>query len=63
MKKLTQSVQNVFAAISFAEQGEWDDAVKISEGGFTAQSADGQQKKSLDKSERRVVDTRPRLRV
>lgn len=63
MKKFSQNLENTFAAAAFAEQGEWDDAVKIAEGSFKLQAADGQRIQATQKKEKRISDQRPRLRV
>ncbi len=63
MKKFSQNLGNTFTAAAFAEQGEWDDAVKIAEGSFKLQAADGRQIKTAQKQEKRISDHRPRLRV
>ena len=63
MTKLREKLENVFSAVAFAEQGEWDDAVKMAEGSMNIQAADGKQVQVDKKKEKRAVDHRPRLRV
>ncbi len=63
MKKFTQNLGNTFTAAAFAEQGEWDDAVKIAEGSFVTRAADGKRVHPPQKQEKRITDHRPRLRV
>ncbi len=63
MKKFTQNLGNAFTAAAFAEQGEWDEAVKIAEGSFETRAADGKQVQATQKKEKRITDHRTRLRV
>ncbi len=63
MKKFSEKFANIFSAVSFAEQGEWDDAVKMADGSFKVKAADGKQVQATEKKEKRVADTRPRLRL
>lgn len=63
MKKFSRNIGNTFTAAAFAEQGEWNDAVKIAEGSFNPQAADGRQVQATQKKEKRITDHRPRLRV
>ena len=63
MKNFIEKFKLTFAAVSFAEQGEWDDAVKIAEGKITFKAADGIQKQTSKKAKRRSVDNRPQLKV
>ncbi len=63
MKKLSEKIEKTFSAVAFAEQAEWDDAVKMAEGTMKVKAADGKQVKVAEKKEKRAVDHRPRLRV
>ena len=63
MKSFIEKFKRTFAAVSFAEQGEWEDAIKIAEGKITFRAADGIQKKTPKKAKRRSVDTRPQLKL
>ena len=63
MKKFSQNLGNTFTAVAFAEQGEWDEAVKIAEGSYKLQAADGRKIQAAQKKETRKSDNRPRLRV
>lgn len=63
MKEFSEKFDNIFSAITFAEHGEWDDAVKMAEGSFRAQAADGKQVQATQKKEKRVADNRPRLQL
>ena len=63
MRTFTEKLEKVFSAVAFAEQAEWDDAVRMAEGSLTIQAADGMQVQVAEKRERRTVDHRPRLRV
>lgn len=63
MRTFTEKLEKVFSAVAFAEQAEWDDAVKMAEGSMTVQAADGIQVQVSEKKQRRAVDHRPRLRV
>lgn len=63
MKNFIEKFKLTFAAVSFAEQGEWDDAVKLAEGKITFKAADGIQKQPSKKAKRRCVDNRPQLKV
>ena len=63
MKRFVEGFENVFTAVSFAEQGEWDDAVKIANGSLKCKAAEGKQKHTQEKVKRQSVDHRPRLRL
>ncbi len=63
MRTFTEKLEKVFSAVAFAEQAEWDDAVKMAEGSMTIQAADGIQIQVSEKRQKRIVDHRPRLRV
>lgn len=64
MKKLNKKITNVFAAAAFAEQAEWDEAVRITE--ETSEKSPSQRtekEKQQPETRQRKDDQRPRLRV
>ena len=63
MKKFSEKFTNMFSAVSFAEQGEWDDAIKMAEGSFGMAAADGKKLEATEKKEKRVTDNRLRLQL
>ena len=63
MKKIIEKISSIFAAVSFAEEGEWEDAVKMADGSLQAKAADGVQVKPKLKKVKKAVDNRPQLRL
>lgn len=64
MKKLNKKITTVFAAAAFAEQGEWEEAVRITEETSDSSTSPRLEKdKQQPETRQRTNDHRPRLRV
>ena len=64
MKKLNEQITNVFAAVAFAEQAEWDEAARFTEETSEKTSTSRMEKEERPQETRRKKnDQRPRLHV
>ena len=64
MKKLYRKITNIFAAVAFAEQAEWEEAVRITEEPPDRSSLPRMEKdQQQPETRQRKDDHRPRLRV
>jgi len=63
MGRISEMFEAVFAAVAFAEQGEWDEAVRIADGSLRRQAGIEEQPQVGEAPRKRGTDRRPRQRL